>query len=281
VQQVSADTKHGVLSGSEWLETHFEACRQEYLEMLRSVGIKTGWSVLDAGCGYGSFLSELIRLVGPAGSVAALDPDARHVDSIRRRFTNAETTCQVNASVGVVTDLPYASGRFDAVWCANVLQYLDDSDLSRALMEIKRVVRLGGIVAMKDVDMLLARVTPGDPCLMTRLADACASGEDASVQSRGSIRGRDLRRWLERAGFVNVCQRTVLIERWAPLRPVERRLWHEWLGYLAAAARDQDLPARDRETWRSLEHPESRSELVQDPEFYACEGQTVAVGEVQ
>jgi hypothetical protein len=115
---------------------------------------------------------------------------------------------------------------------------------------------------------------------MTRLADACASREDATAQSRGSIRGRDLRRWLERAGFVKVRQQTMLIERWAPLRPVEQRLWHEWLGHLAATAHDQDLPAHDRETWHGLEDPQRRLELVQNPEFYACEGQTVAVGNV-
>ena len=280
MEQTSSSTEHGVLSGSEWLETHFEACRGEYLAMLRAVGLEPGWSVLDAGCGAGSFLPELVDRVGPLGAVEALDPDPKHIARIQDQFSNRDGHCPVSTSVGVVTNLPYESGRFDAVWCANVLQYCDDDELKHALSELQRVVRRGGLVAIKDVDMLLARLGPGDPCLMTRLADACAHGDDATVQSRGSIRGRELRRWMERAGFLNVRQRSTLIERWAPLRPVEQRLWHDWLGHLAAAARDQILSATDHETWRSLADSNRRLAFIQDEEFYACEGQVVAVGEV-
>jgi ubiquinone/menaquinone biosynthesis C-methylase UbiE len=279
VQRVFPDTEHGVLSGSEWLDTHFEACRDEYIAMLRSVGIQRGWAVLDAGCGSGGFLPELVELVGSRGSVEAIDPDASHIAGIRRRSAGGETSCRVTASVGSATELPYESGRFDAVWCANVLEYFDDKRLMAALAELRRVTRPGGIVAVKDMDMLLARISPGDPCLMTRLADACASAADATAQSRGSIRGRDLRRWLERAGFANVRQQSTLIERWAPLRPAQQRLWCDWLGHLATAARDRDLPATDRDTWRSLEDPDRRLAFIQASEFYACEGQIVAMGE--
>jgi arsenite methyltransferase len=278
VQQTSADTEHGVLSGSEWLETHFEACRDEYIAMLRWIGVERGWSVLDAGCGAGSFMSELVDLVGPLGEVEALDPDEEHIAGIRRRYTNADG-CPVTASVGVLTNLPFESGRFDALWCSNVLQYFDDDELKRALSELRRVVHRGGRVGVKDVDMLLARIGPGDPCLMTRLADACASEEHALTQSRGSLRGRELRRWMERSGFLNVRQRTVLIERWAPLRPVEERLWHDWLGHLADVAAAQDLPAADHETWRGLRDPDRRLAFIRAPDFYACEGQTVVVGD--
>jgi ubiquinone/menaquinone biosynthesis C-methylase UbiE len=280
VQQTSADTEHGVLSGSEWLETHFEACRDEYIEMLRSIGIERGWHVLDAGCGAGSFLPELVDLVGPLGAVEALDPDEAHIAGIQRRYANTEHGCPVTASVGALSNLPFESGRFDAVWCANVLQYFDDDELKRALSELGRVVHRSGLVGVKDVDMLLARIGPGDPCLMTRLADACATGEHALTQSRGSLRGRELRRWLERASFLNVRQHTVLIERWAPLRPVEQRLWNDWLGHLAEVAACQDLPLADRETWRKLHDPDRRLAFIEDPDFYACEGQVVVVAEV-
>jgi arsenite methyltransferase len=277
--RTSSNTEHGVLSGSEWLDTHFEACREEYVSMLRWVELQPGWNVLDAGCGAGSFLPEIANILGRTGSVEALDPDCAHVAGIRSRLTGA-FECPISASVGELLNLPYESGRFDAVWCANVLQYFDEDELRHALSELTRVVRTGGLVAVKDVDMLLARIGPGDPCLMTRLADACSAGPDAPTQSRGSLRGRELRRWMERAGFVHVRQSTTLIERWAPLRPVEMRLWDAWLEHLANAAHLRDLPSADRERWRSFEDPAKRAAFVNDEEFYACEGQTVAVGEV-
>lgn len=278
--QSSSDTEHGVLSAADWLETHFEACRDEYVEMLRLVGIQRAWNVLDAGCGAGSFLSAIATIVGPNGKIEALDPDSTHIAAINDRFSDGWPGCPASATVGLLTDLPYESQRFDAVWCANVLQYLDDDQLRRALRELQRVVRPGGLVAVKDVDMLLARIGPGDPCLMTRLADACARGDDVAVQSYGSLRGRELRRCLEGAGFVNVWQRSTLIERWAPLRSVEVQLWERWLGHLAEAACHRDLTGEDRETWRKFEEPAWRAAYVRDPQFYACEGQVLAVGQV-
>jgi SAM-dependent methyltransferase len=268
------------LSAADWLETHFEACRDEYVEMLNWVGIRRDWKVLDAGCGAGSFLPELASIVGPDGTIEALDPDSSHIAAIRDRFSDGWPGCRASATVGFVTDLPYESQHFDAVWCANVLQYLDDDQLRRALLELQRVVRRGGLVAVKDVDMLLARIGPGDACLMTRLADACTRGDDVAVQSYGSLRGRELRRCLESAGFVYVWQRSRLIERWAPLRAVELQLWDRWLGHLAEAARHRELPGEDRETWRNFEEPAWRAAFVRDPQFYACEGQVLAVGQV-
>ena len=43
------------LVGTEatFLDAHFEACRPEYEAMIRSVGIESGWHVLDAACGAG------------------------------------------------------------------------------------------------------------------------------------------------------------------------------------------------------------------------------------
>ena len=59
------------LTGSAWLEVHFEAMRAEYERMLRSVGLERGWRVVDAGCGTGPFLPSLRRLVGETGAVLA------------------------------------------------------------------------------------------------------------------------------------------------------------------------------------------------------------------
>jgi ubiquinone/menaquinone biosynthesis C-methylase UbiE len=43
------------------------------------------------------------------------------------------------------------------------VQYLDDGELERALAELRRVVRPGGVVAVKDLDASLVTVRPGDP----------------------------------------------------------------------------------------------------------------------
>jgi SAM-dependent methyltransferase len=178
--------------------------------------------------------------------------------------------------VGSLAALPYAAGAFDGVWCANVLQYLTDAGMLAAVRELRRVVRPGGVLAVKDTDMQLMRIHPADPHLVTRLSLATIAHPSTSQQALGSLVGRRLRRLLEAAGLEEVTQRTWLIERWAPLTAVERSFYREWFVYLRELAEELDLPAADQEAWRRL----AAGELLDDPAFYVSEGQVVAAGRV-
>ena len=261
-----------VLTAGGWLDLHFEACRAEYEEMLRLAGMKPGWRVLDAGCGAGAFLPLLQDQVGAGGSVVGVDASEDNAAEARERSA-------ARVEVGSVTSLPFDDAAFDAVWCANVLQYVGEDDAVRALAEFARVTRRGGVVAVKDVDMSMMRVFPGSPFLVTHLADATARRPDA-VQSRGSLRGRELRRRLEHAGLVDVIQRTFVIERWAPLTPVENGLFREWLAFLAGVAAEAGMPDEDLREWERYADAGAAEHPVEDPRFYVCEGQAVAVGRV-
>ncbi len=266
------------LGTPEWLDVHFEACRPEYEAMLRLVGVEPGWRVLDVGCGSGSFLPLLAELVGPGGSLVALDTAPENIAAIDKRLEASPFGCPVKLEVGSLEKLPYANASFDAVWCANVVQYFPEEAMPALLHEMRRVVRPGGLVAIKDVDMTLFRVDPAPPFLIDHLSEASLRDEVFGAWSQGSLRGRMLRRHLEAAGLTDVWQRTILIERWAPLRPVERRLWGDWLAFLAQAAQARDIPERDRPAWRTMLDPDDPLNPLNDPDFYASEGQSVAVG---
>jgi hypothetical protein len=94
----------------------------------------------------------------------------------------------------------------------------------------------------------------------------------------GSIRGRQLRRRLEEAGLEDVEQRSVLIERWAPLDSANKAFWTDWLTYLAEAASGKDLPEDDRRFWRDVSTREQAAAFVASPGFYGSELQVVAFG---
>lgn len=275
----AASTGH-ILAGGAWLDTHFEACRPEYEAMLRSVGIERGWTVLDAGCGSGSLLPLMAELVGSQGRIVALDIAPENVALVRERLTTWDVPCPVEPKVGSLTALPFPDNAFDAIWCGNVVQYFSDADLLLVLAEMRRVVRPNGLVAVKDVDMQLVRLFPADPFLLSHLSEVSLRDTRLGPESRGALRGRELRRWLERAGLHDVWQRTTIIERWAPLRPVERQLWSEWLAFLGALAEERGVPDQDLQTWRVLTNPDAPHHLLNHPEFYASEGQVVAVGRV-
>lgn len=268
------------LGTPEWLDVHFEACRPEYEAMLRMVGVQSGWRVLDAGCGSGSFLPLLAELVGPNGGLVALDTAPANIAALERRLEVSPLGCSVALEVGSLEGMPFADATFDAVWCANVVQYFPDAAVPSLLGELRRVVRPGGLVAVKDVDMTLFRVEPTPPFLIDHLSEASLGDEEFGAWSQGSLRGRTLRRHLEAAGLRGVWQSTLLIERWAPLIPVEERLWTDWLRFLAQAALQRDIPADEHEVWRPMLDADDPRNPINDPTFYASEGQCVAVGRV-
>lgn len=145
---VHAASTGQLMTGVAWLDVHFEACRPEYEAMLRSVGLRPGWRVLDAGSGSGGYLPLIAEAVGPDGAISALDLAPDNVAIVGRRVAEWGLVTPIEARVGSVLALPYADDAFDAVWFAATSQYLTDDELAMALAEFRRVVRPGGLVAI-------------------------------------------------------------------------------------------------------------------------------------
>jgi len=43
------------------------------LDVLKEAGIESGFCILDYGCGPGSYIAPLVKLIGPSGKIHALD----------------------------------------------------------------------------------------------------------------------------------------------------------------------------------------------------------------
>ena len=266
------------MTGAGWLDAHFEANRPEYEAQVRAVGIQPGWRVLDAGCGAGNFLPWLADLVGPGGSIAALDLAPDNIAVVEARLADWRLPTPVEARVGSVTALPYADDAFDALWCANTSQYLTDDELATALAEMRRVVRPGGLVAIKDTDPAVTHMLPAPPAL--ELRNRAAAARAGNVQMQGVMRATNLPAWLRRAGLTDVRRRTTLIERGTPGDPAVRQMLRDFYAFYAARAQTLDLSAEDQAYWARLREPGEVERLLDHPDFYSCEGNILAVGRV-
>lgn len=268
-------------TGADWLDAHFETNRPEYEAMLRSVPFEPGWHVLDAGCGSGGFLPLIAEMVGPSGQLTALDLAPDNVALVQGRLDTWNLLIPVRVQVGTVADLPFPVDSFDAVWCANTTQYLSDADLASALQEFRRVVRPGGLVAIKDVDAITNRGEPSPAFFSAHRTEAIwTASPQPGFSSPGTYRGPALRSWLRAAGYAEVWVRTTVIERWAPLRPVEQAFFRDVYRAFARQALQLDLPAEDLALWRELNDPAGAEAYVAHPDFYVREGNVVAVGRV-
>jgi SAM-dependent methyltransferase len=262
-------------SGHVWLDLQFEACQPEYEAMVRSVGIQHGWHVLDVGCGSGAYLPALADLVGSRGSIEALDLAPENIAAVDNRLRAWQPACPIQARVGSVLELPYPAAQFDAIWCSNTLQYLGGVALRTAFAELGRVLRPGGLVAIKEAEPALSWLEPAPAYLLHRRQQA-----RLAFERWDSLRGRTLRRGFAETGLKELWIRSSLVERWAPLREVEQKYYRERLAYLAQTALEADLPETDLAVWRSLLDPRTTGHLVEHPEFYMREGHVLAVGRV-
>jgi ubiquinone/menaquinone biosynthesis C-methylase UbiE len=257
---------------SSIVDAHFEACRDVYRDQLAAVGIQDGWHVLDAGCGSGDFLPWLCELVGPAGRVSAIDIASENA-AIARERAHALRQCAVDVRQGSVLRLPYPVGSFDAVWCSNTVQYLSDHDLAAALAELRRVVRPGGVVAIKELDAHFMHARPGDPYLFT---DFFRAAGDIPGYARQLLRSRDLYRDLKRAGLTAVRQRTLLVEHYAPLTAAAWSFYGPMCARLAQEAVRLGLSSE----WELFADPEGEDHPLRDPDGHIAEGCVLAVGVV-
>lgn len=156
--------------------------------------LRPGLDVLDVGCGVGAIALDVAARVAP-GRVLGIDADPGQIEEARS--TAAERGVE-NASfeVGSVYELPREDASVDVVYANAVLMYVPDRP--RALAELRRVLRPGGLAAVCDDDVDTFVVSPEDP-EMRRAADLF---ERIVAHEGGDIRyGRHLRGLMLAAGF--------------------------------------------------------------------------------
>jgi SAM-dependent methyltransferase len=106
--------------------------------MVRMTELERGQHALDVGCGTGALTLALAQVLGEE-NVAAIDPSEDFVAACRARVPGADVR------VGVVEELPWSDGSFDAVLAQLVVDKMTDA--RRGVAEMRRVARPGGAVS--------------------------------------------------------------------------------------------------------------------------------------
>ena len=154
--------------------------------------LRSGMDLLDVGCGPGTITVGLAEWVAP-GRVIGIDIAPGIVEEAARAFPT------VHFEVADVYDLPYETDSFDVAHAHQVLQHVTDP--VRALREMRRVTRPGGIVAARDVDYATMTWYPLDDTLdhWLDLYHRVARGNGAEPDA-----GRRILSWYHAAGFETV-----------------------------------------------------------------------------
>jgi ubiquinone/menaquinone biosynthesis C-methylase UbiE len=121
--------------------------------------LRPGMRLLDVGCGPGSITRGLAERLAP-GQVIGIDTAEAVLRSAREEAA-ARGLTNLEYHQGSVYELPFEDGSFDAVYAHQVLQHLREP--ARAVGEMLRVLRPGGLLAVRDVDWGTATYWPRDP----------------------------------------------------------------------------------------------------------------------
>lgn len=136
-------------------------------EVLASLALEPGESVIDVGVGPGLLALELAKAVGPAGSVVGIDASEAMVEMSRRRC--AEQTW-ARFEIADACELPCPDGELDAAVSTQVYEYV--ADMGRALGELLRVLRPGGRALILDTDYDSLVLRSENPELTARILEA-------------------------------------------------------------------------------------------------------------
>jgi ubiquinone/menaquinone biosynthesis C-methylase UbiE len=176
--------------------------------------LQRGMRVLDIGCGPGSITAGLAEHVGESGSVVGIDNSEEAVEIASATHAAASNLTFETASAYA---LPFADASFDVAYGHQVLQHLVDP--IAALREVNRVLRPGGLIAVRDADYGTMTHHPRYPEIKTWLKlyrkVARANGGDPDA-------GRRLHQWVRGADFTEI---EVTSSVWTYATPSERRSW--------------------------------------------------------
>ncbi len=175
----------------------------------------SGLQLLDIGCGPGTVTVDLARLVAP-GPAIGVDSSAEVVAQAKEYASNRDLP-NLRFEVGDLFALAFEDESFDVVHAHQVLQHLDNPEA--ALVEMRRVLRPGGVLGARDGDFGAFTWAPADPVLdrwmQLYLSLTTRNGHNALV-------GRSLLALAHQAGFEDV---TVSSSNWIFADPVARSWW--------------------------------------------------------
>ncbi|WP_085026646.1 class I SAM-dependent methyltransferase [Ensifer aridi] len=231
-------------------------------------GLADGEKILDVGCGTGSLTFALAK-AADLSEIAAIDYSPVFVEEAIRRNTDP----RINIRQADACALPFADGAFDRALALLVLHFVPEA--GKAVAEMRRVVRPGGVVAAAVWDHLGGM--PG----MRMMVDTVAALSEGGRQLRARycfqpmMRPGEMKRTFVEEGLADVTETQLMIrmdyrnfdDYWAPIAAGEGPLG-KYVATLDAAERARvDAAMRDAYEAGQPDGPRSFANVA-----WACRG---------
>lgn len=140
-----AQTMH--YTGAPWLVRESRQREEDCRMLLKALQIEKGQTVCDLGCGNGFYTLELAKLVGPTGSVYAVDIQREMLEMLMQR-SNEIGFRNITPVIGSPIDPNLPAGEVDLVLCVDV--YHEFSHPEEMLAGIRRSLSDDGLLVLAE-----------------------------------------------------------------------------------------------------------------------------------
>lgn len=180
------------------LERQAKTGYKKELRNLKSLGLKDGMSILEVGSGPG-FYTELLLESFPNSQIVGIDNDSTYIDLSKKRLEpyGEERVMFINQSI---TNNNINNNIFDCVIVRFVIQHLEQP--YKAIEEIYRILKPGGIVVVIDIDDGIWGLTEPESNLIRTVNNNFATFQRNNGGNRNI--GRYLIKMFKKCGFVKL-----------------------------------------------------------------------------
>jgi ubiquinone/menaquinone biosynthesis C-methylase UbiE len=114
---------------------------------LESIGLRSGMTFIDVGCGYGFFTIPAAQIVGKTGRVYAVDINASSIDQLKREAAE-KSLKNIRAEVAAAEETVFCDECADIVFYSTVLH--DFRDPAKVLRNAKLMLKPSGKLVNLD-----------------------------------------------------------------------------------------------------------------------------------
>lgn len=129
------------------LDLQHRVWREQTAAVVELAGFGRGDQVLDIGCGPGFLSLDLAELVGPPGSVIAVDSSEHFIDHLNRERENRGLSW-IQPELADIRVLELEPESLDGAICRWVLMFVDEPE--RVVAGVARALRPGGVFAVME-----------------------------------------------------------------------------------------------------------------------------------
>jgi SAM-dependent methyltransferase len=140
-----AQTMH--YTGAPWLVRESRQREEDCRLLLQALAIKPGQQICDIGCGNGFYTLELARMVGPSGTVYAVDIQPEMLRMLAHGAA-AEGLANIRPILGTAVDPRLPPGKLDLVLCVDV--YHEFSHPAEMLARIRESLAEDGRLVLAE-----------------------------------------------------------------------------------------------------------------------------------